>query len=324
MRQALRHRRTGFTLIELLVVIAIIAILIALLVPAVQKVRAAAALTQCRNNLKQLGLAMHNYHDTYKCFPVEYRVSDVSWPTQILDFIEQGNAAAAPTTSLAVLLCPSRGNRPGGKNDYCGAYTESIRDASPSGAGALYNGAGVTATINGANINPEQYSSILDPLDPNNNPISSYNNPSWTGPINGIPQGVTLVMISNGAGSSNTLLLAHSILDPNFYNGGGPNDTGWASTNANGGGWPNMRWTDANSGADHGYIPDVIGCDANHMGGPHPGGSPVVYADGTVRNYDYLYTCCGVVAATSSEANDDAIWQLLWSYNRAEEIPPPE
>ena len=88
-------RRRGFTLIELLVVIAIIAVLVALLLPAVQQAREAARRSQCKNNLKQIGLAIHNYHEICNMLPVGNIASSAggwgpSWYTQILPQIDQG------------------------------------------------------------------------------------------------------------------------------------------------------------------------------------------------------------------------------------------
>jgi len=126
-RSRVRCLRGGFTILELLTVIAIVAVLLGLLLPAIGSAREAARRLQCTNHLKQIGLALHNYHDQFRCLPpgVQFEPSDqaaYSWAVSLLPFLDQsalgyqvdrgvpiespGNLLARQTT-LAVFLCPS-------------------------------------------------------------------------------------------------------------------------------------------------------------------------------------------------------------------------
>ena len=137
-----RARRRAFTLIELLVVIAIIAVLIALLLPAVQQAREAARRTQCKNNLKQIGLALHNYHDTFNVFPpalcLTLSGADFGqWGPQarLLPYLDQANLQrlidfslpyntqlAVVRTRIPTYMCPSEVNDRGSVEDGINQY----------------------------------------------------------------------------------------------------------------------------------------------------------------------------------------------------------
>ncbi len=231
------------------------------------------------------GQRYHSYHDANSVLPNEN--GSASFYTLILPYVEQGNqtavlqAGGAPAP-VKIFICPSRRTTAVGAVDDYAAATQSSFSISP-----LSNGS---------------YRSILG------------------GANTGVPGfgGVTLTVVTNGSGTANTILLAHKVMQPEFYQGGGGNDTNWADPTGFGSG-DHMRFTDGNgsqSSAGQGYMQDNNTSDVNHLGGPHPSGSPTLYADASVHMYNYGYVDNSGFGAVQ-------LWQLLWAYSRLESVTAP-
>jgi prepilin-type N-terminal cleavage/methylation domain-containing protein len=274
------RRSSGFTLVELLVVIAIIGILIALLLPAVQAAREAARRTACQNNLKQLGLALHNYHDTVRLFPPS-SAGGHNWAPFLLPYVEQENlyqqydwdlswqhAANQPVvnTRLAVMRCasaPDGSERidqlPNGRTSMAGDYSP------PSGVSAILVQVG-----------------LVPP----------------TGNLRGvITTRVPVRLASVRDGTSNTLMITEDAGRPEHWvrQGHGPAELSLHCGNfsVSGGRVRGAGWADpAIAIPMHWFTGDGLNCPGpcpinctnnNEAFSFHPGGVSAAFADGGVR-----------------------------------------
>jgi prepilin-type N-terminal cleavage/methylation domain-containing protein len=269
-RLFLSRKGRGFTLIELLVVIAIIAILIGLLLPAVQKVREAAARMSCSNNLKQIGLAMHNYHDNYQHVPDvginNTNPLDWCWAFQLLPYIEQKPmfVAAGGGTATAV-----GGNYPGIKT-YLDPGRNHIPAATSGGNSPGINASHTDYAINGigfgqtGNLTATSYTLYT----PNMSVITSLN------------------------GTSNTIFVGEKSID-----------SGFAATNTSSSGWDEDIFSGGYGGTDRWQDPPILVKDAannngnnNYFGGPYTAGTLFVMCDGSVRTVNWSFSNTGALA----------------------------
>ncbi len=260
--------RRAFTLIELLVVIAIIAILISLLVPAVQKVREAAACIQCKNNLKQLGIACHNYHDIQQSLPPGYYAAAAypdttpgwGWGAFLLPYVEQDNLyreinfnrpvqdSPAIETMVKVFLCPSDSPPSAAFPVLDGSFAQVTVAAPSSYAGTVGDDSSETDTALGNGVFYRNSRTRFADITDGTSQTTLLGERAWTqtkgiwagAPNNAICQAGAQNPWSNATAPAPTLVLAHN----NFINIRTDSDGGLDDFSSNHTGGANLLFGD--------------------------------------------------------------------------------